>query len=70
METTDYQAFHPELVWLENRNLELRVTLTTTQAGGEDHTKHIQLELRWEPPLGRGDQQTIRLDMVRVKDLP
>ena len=41
LETSEYQAFHPELVWLENRNLEMRITLTAglRQERGGFHAK-------------------------------
>ncbi len=64
-----YQSFHPDLVWLEPRNPQMRVNMTTTQIGGADHTKHIQFELQWDAPLNIGAKQTLRLDMVKVKDL-
>lgn len=64
-----YQTFHPDLVWLEPRNPKMRVSLTTTQAGGADHTKHIKLELQWDAPMDIGAKQTLRLDMVKEKDL-
>ncbi|MCS7089263.1 MAG: hypothetical protein RMN51_05885 [Verrucomicrobiota bacterium] len=67
--TPDYLAFHPDLIWLTNRDPHARVVLTTTQVGGQPHTKHVQLELRWTAPLGLGSQRTQRLDVIRVKDL-
>lgn len=69
LDTDDYQVFHPELVWLENQNPQMRVVLTTTQVDGEDHTKHISMELRWDSPLSRGRKLEARMDLVRVKDL-
>lgn len=67
--TTAYQTFHPPLVWMTNRNPELRVTYTTTTTGGSLHDKHLALEVRWDPPLGRGMKLQRRLDVFRVKDL-
>ena len=69
LDTDDFQQFHPELVWLENHNPELRVVLTVTQENGEAHTKHLSLELRWDSPLARGKRLEARMDIVRVKDL-
>lgn len=65
---TNYQTFHPDLLWLTNRQPEMRVRIDTTFNGGVAHDKHISMEVRWDPPLGRGSKLSRRLDMVRVKD--
>jgi len=65
----NYTTFHPELVWLAPRNAEMRVDLNTTQVGGMDHTKVLQLEFRWDAPLGQGGKLTTRMDMARFADL-
>jgi hypothetical protein len=65
----NYIAFSPELTWLSARNPEIRVNLTTTQVGGVDHTKLVQVELRWDAPLQQGGKLTARMDMARFKDL-
>lgn len=67
--TEDFLSFHPDLIWLKNRMPEMRVTLTTILQAGEPHTKHLRLELRWNPPFGRGYLRTQRLDVVRVRSL-
>lgn len=69
IETEDYQSFHPELVVLANRELEMRCVLTAGMVDGRPHTKHLALELRWNPPLGRGEKLSMRMDLVRVRDL-
>jgi prepilin-type N-terminal cleavage/methylation domain-containing protein len=66
---TNYLTFHPELVWLQPRNPEMRVQLMTTQTGGVDHTKHLQIDVRWDAPLQNGPRTTVRMDLVRTKDL-
>ncbi|HXG48259.1 MAG TPA: type II secretion system protein, partial [Methylomirabilota bacterium] len=68
LNNTNYEDFHPELVWLEARNPQMRVDLTTTQVAGVDHTKQLRVEVRWDAPLGQGQPSVVRLDMVRVKD--
>jgi type II secretory pathway pseudopilin PulG len=65
---TNYLQFHPELIWIEGRNPEMRVDLSVTQVGGQDHTKVLRMEVRWDAPLGQGDKSHARMDMVRVKD--
>jgi len=68
LNNTNYQDFHPELVWLAHRNPQMRVDLAVAQAGGVDHTKQLRVEIRWDPPLGQGAQSLARMDLVRVKD--
>lgn len=65
----DYQAFHPDLVWLSRRSPAARVTLTTTSLGGQPHDKQLSLEVRWQSQLSPGQLESRRLDLVRVRDL-
>ena len=67
--TTDYQVFHPDLIWLANRRPELQAALTMEMVGGQEHSKHLHLTFHSDPPLGRGDRLSVVLDMVRVRDL-
>jgi hypothetical protein len=69
VDTPDYQTFHPDLVWFTGRHPLLRLTLNITEQGGADYMKHVCLELKWDPPLNKGSQQTLRLDTVFAKDL-
>ena len=69
LNTGDFEAFHPDLVWLHNRNPKLQVTLDTLSAGGVPHDKHLNVKLTWDAPLGRGGRQQAQLDLVRTKDL-
>jgi type II secretory pathway pseudopilin PulG len=69
LNTDDYLAFHPDLIWLAHRNPQMRVVMTTTTVLGQPHTRHLRLEIRWDPPLGRGQPRVQRLDVIRVKDL-
>lgn len=65
----NFQAFHPDLVWLSPRNPQMSVSLETGTIAGIPHDKRIQLQLQWDAPMNLGSKQTLRLDMVRVKDL-
>lgn len=56
LNTTAFRVFHPDLVWLANRDPQYRVTITTQQVGGFPRARTIRLELRWRPPLARGNQ--------------
>lgn len=69
IDTEDYQTFHPELVALENRELELRAELTTEVQAGVARSKHLSLEIRWNPPLSRGQKLVLRNDLIRYRDI-
>ncbi len=56
LNTTAFKTFHPDLVWLANRDPQYRVTISTQMVGGFPRARTIRLELRWRPPLGRGNQ--------------
>lgn len=68
LNNTNYQNFHPDLVWLTNRAPEMRVVVTTTALVGVTHTAHILVEARWKPPMGIGALVTRRVDVFRVED--
>ncbi len=69
IENDDYYTFHPDLAWLEGRNLELRVNLYIDTLAGEEHTKTLKLEVRWNAPLNVGGVLEERMDVVRFKDV-
>ena len=69
LSNTNYQNFHPDLVLMGERNPEMRMILVTTPAGGVDWSKQIEIDLRWDPPLGQGTKISARLDTARFKDL-
>jgi hypothetical protein len=65
----NYQLFHPSLLWLTNRNPQLRVSLENASVAGAIHDKHLLLEVEWDAPLARGPRQSHRLHVLRVKDI-
>jgi len=69
LNTTNFETFHPDLIWLHNRNPQLQVTLTTVSVSGAPHDKQLNVKLTWDPPLGRGGRQQTQLDLLRTKDL-
>lgn len=69
IDNLDFHSFHPDLVWLSPRNPQMSVFLETRAIAGAPHDKHIQLLLQWDAPMNLGKKQTLRMDMVRVKDL-
>ena len=54
--TTSFLVFHPDLAWLQNRDPQYRLTIATQMQGGFPRARTLRLELRWRPPLGRGNQ--------------
>jgi hypothetical protein len=69
LNTADYQTFHPDLLWIANRNPQMKVTLSTQTVGGVPETKQMNLAISWDAPLNRGGRLSTQLDIVRVKDL-
>jgi len=69
LNNTNFESFHPDLIWLHNRNPQMQVTLTTTVVSGVAHDKHLNITLTWDPPLGRGARQQTQLDLLRTVDL-
>lgn len=68
IDTADYQSFHPDLVWLTNRNLQMKCALTLSSNATKLTTKHLNMELRWLPPLNVGATQSLRFDLLRARD--
>jgi hypothetical protein len=63
--TTDFRYFHPDLAWMENRGPEYKLTISTQSVSGVNRAKRMRLDLRWRPPLRRGNQyQTLQMDTV------
>jgi len=67
--TADFMTFHPDLVWLKNRNPQMRTTITTKVISGATHDKDLNIKVDWDPPLARGQRMEMQLDLLRVKDL-
>ncbi len=70
LNTTNFETFCPDLLWLHNLNPELQVTIDThDDATGKPHDKHLNATVTWDSPLGRAGRMRAELDMVRTKDL-
>ena len=69
LNTDDFEIFHPDLIWIHNRNPKMQVTLTTTMASGTAHTKALDVRVQWDSPLQRGGPLREEMVIVRVKDL-
>lgn len=69
IDTPDFQTFAPDLLWLNNRNPKMKVTLTKNIVAGAVHDVDVNVRIAWDPPLGKGGRQEVQLDLVRTKDL-
>jgi hypothetical protein len=67
----DYLALNPDLLWLQNRNPKLLVTLTpsATMVSGTVHDLEVNVKLDWDPPLSRGNRLEVQMDMFRTVSL-
>ena len=68
LNTTTYQAFYPDLLWLNNRNPTMLVTMTQNIVGGTLHDLQINIKVDWDPPLSKGGRQEVEVDFLRSKD--
>ena len=67
--TPDFQAFHPDLLWIQYRHPQMQVTLVTQNLNAVPHDTHLNIKLAWDPPLNKGTQLQVQLDLMRNKDL-
>ena len=69
LNTTDFQTFHPDLLWLSKRNPKMQVTLTQNHVGGVLHDIEVCVKIDWDAPLGRGGRLEVQVDLLRTKDV-
>lgn len=63
--TEDFRNFHPDLEWLENRSPQYRCDIDHEIIAMESRSKHIELEVRWKPPLDKGSEwMSIQVDTM------
>jgi hypothetical protein len=67
--TPDYEAFHPDLLWVHNRHPTMRVHLATQILNGAPHDTYLNIKLAWDPPLNSSNRLQVQLDLMRNKDL-
>jgi hypothetical protein len=68
--TTNYQTFYPDLLWLTNLNPTMQVILTQNSNSGVLHDIEINAQVQWNSPLARGGQIQVEIDMLRTVDVP
>jgi type II secretory pathway pseudopilin PulG len=67
--TEDYEVFHPDLLWVHNRNPQMRATLTPQNVNGVLHDVHVNVRMAWDAPLRKAGRLEVQMDLVRMKDL-
>ena len=70
LNTTAFQTFYPDLVWLSNRNPMMQVTLTQNNAGGTPHDIEINVKMDWDAPLAAGGRLEVQVDVLRTANVP
>lgn len=68
--TTDFQTFYPDLLWLNNRNPALQAVLTQNNVAGTLHDIEINLKIDWDAPLAKGGRLEVELDLLRTVNVP
>jgi hypothetical protein len=69
LNTTLYEKwFYPDLIWLNNRNPQMLVTMTPNTVAGTLHDIQINIKVDWDPPLSKGGRQEVEVDFLRSKD--
>lgn len=66
LDSSDFQKFHPDLVWLEDQNPTMSVRLKTLDDAGKPRAKHVTMEVSWDSPLGKGNRQSLIMDILRA----
>jgi hypothetical protein len=68
--TTAFQTFYPDLLWFNNRNPKMQVTLTQNSVAGTLHDIEINLKVDWDAPLSKGGRLEVQVDTLRTVDVP
>jgi hypothetical protein len=69
LNTTAFQTFYPDLLWLTNLNPTMQVTLTRTSIAGALHDMEINVKVNWNAPLAKGGQLQVQVDFLRTVDV-
>jgi Tfp pilus assembly protein PilV len=70
LNTTAFQTFYPDLLWLTNLSPTMQVTLTQNALTGTLHDIEINVQVNWEAPLAKGGQLQVQVDFYRTVDVP
>ena len=67
--TTAFQTFYPDLVWMTNLNPQMAVNLTQNSVAGTLHDIEINVKFQWNAPLAKGGQLQVQMDFLRTVDV-
>jgi Tfp pilus assembly protein PilV len=70
LNTTAFQTFYPDLLWLSNRNPKMQVSLRQNSVAGALHDIEINVKIDWDSPLGKGGRLEVEVDFLRTVDVP
>jgi len=68
LNTTAFQTFDPDLLWLNNRNPAMLVTLTPHNVSSVLHDIEINVKIDWDAPLAKGGRLEVQVDFLMTKD--
>jgi type II secretory pathway pseudopilin PulG len=70
LNTTGFQTFYPDLLWLTNLNPMMQITMTPNSSNGILHDIEINAKVMWNSPLGKGGALQVQVDFLRTADVP
>jgi hypothetical protein len=70
LNTSAYQTFYPDLIWLSNLHPTIRLNLAENSTNGVVHDIEISAIVNWSSPLGRGSELQVQVDSYRTLDVP
>jgi hypothetical protein len=70
LNTTAFETFYPDLLWLANRNPAISVNLTQNNVAGTPHDIEINVRFDWDAPLTSGGRLEVMVDCLRTADVP
>jgi hypothetical protein len=69
LNTTAFQTFYPDLLWLSNRNPMMQVALAQNSVNGTLHDIEINVKVDWDAPLAKGGRLEVQVDFLRTVDV-
>ncbi|HEX4121960.1 MAG TPA: prepilin-type N-terminal cleavage/methylation domain-containing protein [Verrucomicrobiae bacterium] len=69
LNTTAFQIFYPDLLWMSNLNPTLQVILTSNTVAGTLHDIEINAKVNWNAPLNKGGRVQVEVDFLRAVDV-
>ncbi|HEY3855472.1 MAG TPA: prepilin-type N-terminal cleavage/methylation domain-containing protein [Verrucomicrobiae bacterium] len=70
LNTTAFQSFYPDLLWLTNLNPTMQVNLTQNNVNGVLHDIEVNAKVNWTAPLAKGGTLEVQVDFLRTANVP